>query len=69
MAFGTTMESSEEGEEEMPSLQTKMEELVSVNQSLLEALDLSHPALQQVQIGFNNLPVNSQFQKIYFANH
>ena len=59
----------EEGEEEMPSLQTKMEELVSVNQSLLEALDLSHPALQQVQIGFNNLPVKSQFQKIYFANH
>ena len=40
----------EEGEEEMPSLQTKMEELISVNQSLLEALDLSHPALQQVQI-------------------
>ena len=38
-----------EGEEgEMPSLQTKMEELVSVNQSLLEALDLSHPVLQQV---------------------
>lgn len=32
----------------MPSLQTKMEELVSVNQSLLEALDLSHPVLQQV---------------------
>ena len=59
----------EEGEEEMPSLQTKMEELVSVNQSLLEALDLSHPALQQVQIGFNNLPVKSQFQKTYFANH
>ena len=59
----------EEGEEEMPSLQTKMEELVSVNQSLLEALDLSHPALQQVQIGFNNLPVKSQFQKIFFANH
>merc|ERR1712037_995 len=28
----------EEGEEEMPSLQTKMEELISVNQSLLEAL-------------------------------
>ena len=43
-------EEQEEGEEEMPSLQTKMEELVSVNQSLLEALDLSHPALQQVQI-------------------
>ena len=43
-------EEEEEGEEEMPSLQTKMEELVSVNQSLLEALDLSHPALQQVQI-------------------
>ena len=45
-------EEEEEGEgeeEEMPSLQTKMEELVSVNQSLLEALDLSHPALQQVQ--------------------
>jgi len=40
----------EEGEEEMPSLQTKMEELISVNQSLLEALDLSHPALQQVLI-------------------
>ena len=44
-------EEEEEGEgeeEEMPSLQTKMEELVSVNQSLLEALDLSHPVLQQV---------------------
>jgi len=41
-------EEEEEGGEEMPSLQTKMEELVSVNQSLLEALDLSHPALQQV---------------------
>ena len=44
-------EEEEEQEEEMPSLQAKMEELVSINQSLLEALHLSHPALQQVQIG------------------
>ena len=56
-------EEEEEGGEEMPSLQTKMEELVSVNQSLLEALDLSHPALQQVQImAFNNLSNKSLFQ-------
>ena len=47
----------EEGEEEMPSLQTKMEELISVNQSLLEALDLSHPALQQVQIMAFNITI------------
>lgn len=44
-------EEEEEQEEEMPSLHTQMEELVSINQSLLEALHLSHPALQQVQIG------------------
>ena len=50
-------EEEEEGGEEMPSLQTKMEELVSVNQSLLEALDLSHPALQQVQIMAFNITI------------
>ena len=55
----------EQDQEEMPSLQTKMEELVSVNQSLLEALDLSHPALQQVQI----IEFNISFQQTYFANH
>jgi len=41
-------EEEEKEEEEMPSLQSKMEELVAINQSLLEALDLSHPVLQQV---------------------
>merc|ERR1712192_227126 len=38
----------QEEEEKMPCLQSKMEELVAINQSLLEALDLSHPVLQQV---------------------
>merc|ERR1711970_315298 len=41
-------EEEEKEEEEMPSLRSKMEELVAINQSLLEALDLSHPVLQQV---------------------
>jgi len=41
-------EEEETEEEEMPNLQSNMEELVAINQSLLEALDLSHPALQQV---------------------
>ena len=48
-------EEEEEQEEEMPSLQAKMEELVSINQSLLEALHLSHPALQQVPIGLTRM--------------
>ena len=39
----------EDEEEEVPSLHAKMEELVNINQSLLEALDLSHPELQKVQ--------------------
>ena len=39
----------EQEEEEVPSLHAKMEELVNINQSLLEALDLSHPELQKVQ--------------------
>ena len=39
----------EQEEDEVPSLHAKMEELVSINQSLLEALDLSHPQLQKVQ--------------------
>jgi len=38
----------EQEEEEVPSLHAKMEELVNINQSLLEALDLSHPELQKV---------------------
>ena len=48
-------EEKDQEEGEMPSLQSKMEELVAINQSLLEALDLSHPVLQQVQIGFKLL--------------
>ena len=47
----------DEEEEELPSLHSQMEELVSVNQSLLEALDLSHPALQQVGISFKILSI------------
>ena len=39
----------EQEEDEVPSLHAKMEELVNINQSLLEALDLSHPELQKVQ--------------------
>ena len=39
----------EQEEGEVPSLHAKMEELVNINQSLLEALDLSHPELQKVQ--------------------
>ena len=39
----------EQEEDEVPSLHAKMEELVSINQSLLEALDLSHPELQKVK--------------------
>ena len=42
-------EEDEQEEGEVPSLHVKMEELVSINQSLLEALDLSHPELQKVQ--------------------
>ena len=39
----------EQEEDEVPSLHAKMEELVNINQSLLEALDLSHPELQKVK--------------------
>ena len=43
------IEDEQEDEGEVPSLHAKMEELVNINQSLLEALDLSHPELQKVQ--------------------
>ena len=52
-------------EEELPSLHSQMEELVSVNQSLLEALDLSHPALQQVGINFEILSITSTAVNAY----
>ena len=39
----------EDEEDEVPSLHAKMEELVNINQSLLEALNLSHPELQKVK--------------------
>ena len=55
----------EEEEEELPSLHSQMEELVSVNQSLLEALDLSHPALQQVGINFEILSITSTAVNAY----
>ena len=58
-------EDEEEDEEELPSLHSQMEELVSVNQSLLEALDLSHPALQQVGINFEILSITSTAVNAY----
>ena len=58
-------EDNEEEEEEVPSLHSQMEELVSVNQSLLEALDLSHPALQQVGINFEILSIKSTAVNAY----
>ena len=58
-------EDEEEEEEELPSLHSQMEELVSVNQSLLEALDLSHPALQQVGINFEILSITSTAVNAY----
>ena len=58
-------EDEEDEEEELPSLHSQMEELVSVNQSLLEALDLSHPALQQVGINFEILSITSTAVNAY----
>ena len=58
-------EEEEEEEEELPSLHSQMEELVSVNQSLLEALDLSHPALQQGGISFKILSITSTAVNAY----
>ena len=58
-------EDEEEEEEELPSLHSQMEELVSVNQSLLEALDLSHPALQQGGISFKILSITSTAVNAY----
>ena len=58
-------EEEDNEEEEVPSLHSQMEELVSVNQSLLEALDLSHPALQQVGISFKILSITSTAVNAY----
>ena len=58
-------EKEDDEEEEVPSLHSQMEELVSVNQSLLEALDLSHPALQQVGINFEILSITSTAVNAY----
>ena len=58
-------EKEDDEEAEVPSLHSQMEELVSVNQSLLEALDLSHPALQQVGINFEILSITSTAVNAY----